>query len=466
MKNIHKPKRIRQALDQLIRTIEPFNKHNNRRISRNILIEEMKYLLGIEHLSLKSSIDTIIRGTKREELEPKAALEFCAALSNQLSRLDAENRTTEFFLEFFDSNVGEFDTAVGDVIVRNVLTIHNQPASFDECKFEYQMNPRAEDMLLPDIEAAREPAIQKIRKSAQEKGSPFFNGPTVRLNRIEIRNRLAHTEENDLVVHMSQCQWFDWSAQQFCLENIDGNAEEIRQKGFDSKLGDTVRDIEGCRVSNQLGTSIVLLSSDWHMLLQRRSGGQDNYGVWGPSASENLSRYFDEPISGSSDGLKSSRFLHSLTSMNYQEADNAKQSVELAGENYQPKIAPNGFLCALRGIWEEVGDILESTSLDSVLLVGAGFDRGYCVPHLFFLVESSFSHEEITSIRNADLARDAWETDRIKWIDCKDRISVIGAFFELQWARISKAAVLACVKHVLKTRMGLSDAELVSFLKL
>lgn len=352
---------------------------------------------------------------------------------------------------------------VGDVVAENIEFIANQTFAFSDCYFHYNSQPNALDKLHPLINECRESALQIAQAKSKKRGIPFFNGPTVRLNRIELNNENPITEAVSLSIFLSSCQWHDWVVQQHCLLDDEPtikcnlSPEQIRQICVDEQTSsDKKRNMENVQTCNQLGTSIVIISSDGFVGIQKRSGGLDNEGRWGPTVSENISRYYDEEVK-----RQSSRFVERYGDEGPQIKRNLRSWLAEAGENFIPEASPNGFYCVIRGIFEEFGDFMDHISLEDIRLTAIAFDREHCVPHLYFLVEPKLTMDQMHKVRQSQMHLDSWETNEIYWFRWSDHDSVMKVLSG-EWANVSKAAVMRAIQLKLREE-GRSDLEVSEF---
>lgn len=472
MTSLELPNEISRITAEILSSIKPRSRRSRRRISRNSIIEEVRsrFSDGLVDRAAFTGYENIILGRMNFSIDPQDAITIAAEICEIISLEDDSDRDKYFYLDFYLTDPRAVDFKVGESIVRDMVILHSEPRKARDCRFVYHPDPAAKSCLHDDLIDQRAYAAATEKRLSEERGVPFFNGPTLRLNRMQIDNTSAITESSKLEFYLSDCEWLDWTTQQQCLEGRTHSKykgmqpNQIRSVCFDEKISQTLLNLEDCTVCNQLGTSTVLVSSDGCIALGKRSGGQDNLGVWGPSASENLSRFWDEPLS--IDDPHTSRFLSLLGDASFSDKSFRYRLITDASEAFSPKLAPSGFACALRGVWEEFGPVLESIDPNEVVLTSVAYDRGFCVPHLFFLVESSLSKRELTEIREASPPSDEWEYRQIHWIDWRDSESVRKALFGLRWARVSKAAVIKAILYKLENEGGINSRELLEPFKL
>ncbi len=466
-----------QRLNAILKRLSPHSKIHNRRITKKMLEDRISLYPSptviepqSEIGSLRKRCHKIIYGSLDGDLTITETKRMVSIICDAISSIDSENRPSDFFRNLLEINYTEYDYHVGDVIVHNIIIVDNHVLKYDDCNFYYEHSPCSNDLMHNNLNECRDAIIEIADKKSAEMGSPFFDGPTVRLNKIIIKNESPTLETNKISIFLSKCQWSDWVVQQFCLENYDYRdqckyiPEQIRKICFDDEINNTKKNFENVQTSNQLGTSIVIISSDGYVGIQRRSGGLDNIGFWGATVSENISRFYDEPVNDN--GKIVSRFMMLNRTMDMRNKEEKQKFLYEAGDDFEPINPPNGFFCVLRGIYEELGHVINRISLDDIRLISIAFDRGYCVPHLYFLVEPQLTKGELNKVRLSDQSTDSWETDKIDWFKWDDVEQIRDAMFKREWARVSKGAVLRAIMLKWREEKGADDLDIANIFSL
>lgn len=320
--------------------------------------------------------------------------------------------------------------AVTAAVFPSLLGGGDEAFLWDAVAFYY----KHEKVPLPEaIESQR--GVLVAREQARRCRKVFFDGPTVRLHSIDLGvcQDPSGAERKRPILHLRPSTWFDYVlTNQRLDEPIPELGATLRQKYADEVRLITSRTIDWVPFSNILTCTVVLLSSDGHVRLTKRSDLVDNAaGLLAASVAENVHRWKDE-------------IDDPANLWHHQFRNEAPVRVDAS---YRPTGVICPFLTALRGVAEEVGpEVATSIKPDDLKLIAVGWDLAEFNPHLYLIARSSLALRNIERLERGSRATDGWEGTGF-WVPFEPAGPLKLHLVSSAWAAISKGALMKALVH-------------------
>lgn len=303
-------------------------------------------------------------------------------------------------------------------------------------KFNYQH----EWVPLPKpIDAQRERWIAEEQMKAKSKGRTApYNGPAVRLHSFQLTLSGGDEKKSPILQFRPTC-WFDYVVSNNSIDRevfVPGKGiTTIRDEYADEGTLIQRKGIAWVQLSNILTVTVVLVTKDKWTLLRSRSDQVGNARRdFAASSDENMHRWKDEPSVLGDPWSVPRRIAH-------------PEEKDRVPWDYEPRMCPNPFFTALRGVEEEIAkEVAEAATVDDVEFLNLAWDLHGFNPHLYALLRLDLSIEEVMKKIKGSRAADSWEAKPFKV-----RFDLTGELKEYlehgQWAEISKGAVLRALVH-------------------
>jgi hypothetical protein len=293
---------------------------------------------------------------------------------------------------------------LGDTVVDEVFLLvgnHVEPLEISpRYTYEFPVVPS-------DISAIADELAARAASAAAEKGTPYFNGPAVRLisaNESENYQAADGREVKRLVLELGPLPWhthmllngfLDDPTVQLGVERLT-----IRERyGDPENVYNNGPDLSWCRLSNIFTILTTPVTTDGYGLVQLRSktGVAFAPGLFISGVSENMHRYWDESIPGDP-----------IMRRNSLRGDGRRRVDHL----YRPEGVPSPLLTAMRGVYEEVssvvGEQLQATPNRFVFL-NLIFGLTHFHPFLVGVVELPFTRAEMERLMRESPGKDHGE---------------------------------------------------------
>lgn len=206
--------------------------------------------------------------------------------------------------------------------------------------------------LSPLLQPIYDSIVERFKEDARQHDLPLWNGPLVRLDRIDMygsHERENHEEQAVYRLHLRPISYFNFMVLNRHLDDLAirlGNRATIREQFADElELYSRQMDLSWCKLSNNLTVSMVPITSDGYGMFGLRGSAANNvdHGIYAPGVSEGMNQFLDECDA-------SGKAVHP-----YRLAVN-RRSEKRRTIGYVPTGTPHPLLTAKRGFFEEVSE--------------------------------------------------------------------------------------------------------------
>lgn len=299
----------------------------------------------------------------------------------------------------------------------------------------------------PDIEQYWEVIDQHLKARAREIGSKYWPGPVVRLTHISFEESgQASTGEEfaRLTFNLAPLSWFEFSILHTVLDDeiFDAGKKTIRDRFCDRQAlyGNQV-DLRWCRLSNMLSTHLIPVTTDGFGLVKLRpaTGNSVEPNILIAGVDENMHRYNDECVEGD---------LYRRRNEIVDPTDDTKDTW------YRPRGTPSPYLCALRGVDEEMSPKIAEAiaqSPDRIKFLSVVMDLKMFHPHLLGIVQLPFTRDEtkekIADHPGKDMKAEAGAHRYVR-LDFNDPVTKQLVADQRNWSAAGLAALVSAEKYL------------------